>query len=108
PAGAVRGDLLRRGLSQQMPQVPAVAALNCAGKRLHGLAVGPRAVPAHDLDARVRRQPVPGDAGGAALRDAGPAAGLGADQDRRVDMPLPQGEVVDLPRYRGKWTYPGL
>jgi hypothetical protein len=96
PAGGVRGDLLRRSLSREMPQVPAVAALNCAGKRrLHGLAAGPRAVSAHDLDAGVRLQPVLDDAGGAALQDVGPAAGPGVDQDRRAGMTLPQGEITD-------------
>jgi hypothetical protein len=76
--------------------VPAVAALNCAGKRrLHGLAVGPRAVSAHDLDAGMRLQPVLDDVGGAAFQDVDLAAGLGVDQDRRVDMPLPQGEIID-------------
>ena len=68
----MRGDFLRRGLSQEMPQVPAVAALNCAGKRrLHGLAVGPRAVSAHDPGAGMRPQPVLDDVGGAAFQDAG-------------------------------------
>jgi hypothetical protein len=54
----------------------------------------------------VRLQPVLDDVGGAAFQDAGPAAGLGADQDRRVDMTLPQGEIVDLLRRRIKSTYP--
>ena len=40
-------------------------------------------------------QPVLCDGGCAAFQDAGPAAGLGVDQDRRVDEALPQGEVVD-------------
>ena len=60
PAGRVRGDFLLGGLAEAVPQVPAVADLDRAGQRLaDGLAVGARAVTAHDLDSRVIPQPFP-------------------------------------------------
>ncbi len=41
-------------------------------------------------------QPVPDDIGRAALQDTGPAAGLGVDEDGRVDKAAAQREVVYL------------
>jgi hypothetical protein len=96
PARRVRGDLLRGGFRQKVPQVPAVPALHrVRQRRLHGLPVGPGAVSAHDLGAGVRAQPALDDVTGTAFQHTDPAAGLGVDQDRRVDQALPQGEVID-------------
>jgi hypothetical protein len=41
-------------------------------------------------------KPVPGHVGGASFQDIDAPAGLGVDEDRRVDKALPQREVVDL------------
>jgi hypothetical protein len=43
----------------------------------------------------VGAEPVLDDAGGAPFQDVDPPAGLGVDEDRRVDPASAQGEVVD-------------
>jgi hypothetical protein len=54
PAGGVRGDFLPRGLTEAVPKVPAVADLHRAGQYpADRLAVGARAVTAHDLNCPV-------------------------------------------------------
>ena len=76
PAGGVRRDFLPDGLAEAMPQVPAVADLDRRGQRpAHCLAVGARAVTAHDLDPGMAPQPLLGDVGGAAGDDTGAPAG---------------------------------
>jgi hypothetical protein len=90
-------DFLRRGLGQQVPQVPAVAALHrvrqCAPD---GLPVGARAVTGDDLDAGVLAEPVLDDAGGASFQHVDAPAGLGVDEDSRVGKAASQREIVDL------------
>ena len=79
-------DFLRGGLAQQVPQVPAVPALDrVRQRRADGLAVGPRPVAGDDLDAGVPAEPVLDDIGGAAFQDVDAPAGLGVDEDGRVD-----------------------
>ena len=95
------GDFLRGGLGQQMPQVPAVPALHgVRQRRADGLAVGPRPVTGDDLDAGVLAEPVLDDIGGASFQDVDAPAGLGVDEDRRVDEAPPQREIVN-PQHAG-------
>jgi len=62
PAGGVRRDFLPDGLAEAMPQVPAVADLDRAGQRpADGLAIGARAVTAHDRAATSPAGPTPRD-----------------------------------------------
>ena len=99
----MRGDFLPDGLAEAVPQVPAVADLDRAGQRLADrLAVGARAVAAHDLDPGMVPQPLLGDVGGAARDDVDAPAGLGVDEHGRVDQAAAQREVVDPqhPRHR--------
>ena len=101
------GDLLPGGLGQAVPQVPPVADLHRAGQcRAGRLPVCPRAVPAHDLDPGMLAEPAFDDIGGAPFEHVNAAAGLGVDQDGRVDGTAAQREVVDPehPRHlqRGK------
>ena len=92
----MRGDFPGGGLGQAVPQVPSVADLHASGQRgADCLAVGPRSVPADDLDAGMLTEPVPGDIGGTALQDVDAAAGLVLDEHGRVDQAAPQREVVD-------------
>ena len=52
----MRGDFLQHGLSQAVPQVPAIPGLDRAGQcPADRLTVGAGPVPAHDFDARVVR-----------------------------------------------------
>src|SRR5215467_16122551 len=96
PAGAVRGNFLPDGLAQAVPQVPAVAHLHRRGQGLaDGLAVGARAVTAHDLDPRMVPQPCFRDVSGAAGDDVDAAAGIGVDEHGRVDLAAAQREVAD-------------
>ena len=92
----MRGDFLGGGLGQAVPQVPSVADLHASGQRgADCLAVGPRSVPADDLDAGMLTEPVLDGIGGTALQDVDAAAGLGVDEHGRVDQAAPQREVVD-------------
>jgi hypothetical protein len=92
----VRRNFLPHGLAEAMPQVPAVADLHRARQRLAGrLAIGTRAVPAHDLDSRVIPQPLLRDISSAAGDDVDAAAGPGVDEHRRVGPAAAQREVVD-------------
>ena len=71
----MRGDFLRGGFGQQVPQVPAVPALDSVRqRRADSLAVCPGPVTGNNLDAGVLAEPVPGDIGGAALQDVDPQA----------------------------------
>jgi hypothetical protein len=89
-------DFLRRGFAQQMPQVPAVPALHRVRQRgTDGLSVGTRAVSGDDLDPGVLAEPFLDDIGGASFQDIDAPAGLGVNQDGRVDEPAAQREVVD-------------
>jgi hypothetical protein len=98
---------LRGGLSQEVPQMPAVPALDRVRQRgPHGLAVGAGPVSAGDLDAWMPADPVLDDVSGAPLEDVDAPAGLGVDEDGRVDQAAAQREVVDLLRCRSKSTYP--
>ena len=97
----MRGDFLPDGLAEAVPQVPAVADLHRVRQCLaDGLAVGARPVPAHDLDSRVVPQPLLRDISGAALDDIDAPAGLGVDEDGRVDQAASQREVVN-PEHAG-------
>jgi hypothetical protein len=102
PAGGVRRDFLPDGLAEAVPQVPAVADLDRAGQCLvDGLAVGARAVTAHDLDPWMAPQPLLGDVSGAAGDDVDAPAGPGVDEHRRVDQAAAQREVdPQHPRHR--------
>jgi hypothetical protein len=92
----MRGGFLRGGLGQAVPQLPAVADLHASGqRRADGLPVCPGTVPADDLDPGVLAQPVLDDIGGAVLQDIDAAAGLGVDEDGRVDEAAFQGKVVN-------------
>jgi hypothetical protein len=44
----------------------------------------------------VLAEPLPGDIGGASFQDIDASAGLGVNQDGRVDEPAAQREVIDL------------
>ena len=99
----MRRDFLPDGLAEAVPQVPAVADLDRAGQRLaDGLAVGARAVTAHDLDPWMAPQPLLGELSGAAGDDVDAPAGLGVDEHRRVDQAAAQREVVD-PQHPRHW-----
>jgi hypothetical protein len=101
PAGGMRGGFLRGGLGQQMPQVPAVPALDgVRQRRADGLAACPGPVAGDDLDAGVLAEPVLDDIGGAAFQDVDAPAGLGVDEDGRVDQAPPQGKIVN-PQHAG-------
>ena len=103
PAGGVRRDFLLHGLSQAVPQVPAVADPDRAGQRAADrLAVGTRPVTAHHLHARMTAQPLLDQVCGAAGQHVNAAAGLGVDQHGRVDQAAAQREVIDPehPRHR--------
>jgi hypothetical protein len=54
----------------------------------------------------VLAEPLLDDIGGASFQDIDAPAGLGVNQDGRVDEPAAQREVVDLLRHRSKSTYP--
>ena len=89
-------DFLRGGLGQAVRQVLSVAGLDRSGqRRADSLAVCPGTVSADDFHSRVAAQPVLNDIGGAALEDVDPAAGLGVDEDGRVDEAAAQREVVN-------------
>ena len=99
----MRGDFLPDGLTEAVPQVPAVADLDRAGQcPADRLAVGARPVTAHDLDPGMAAQPLLRDIGGAAGDDVDAPAGLGVDEHGRVDAAAAQREVVDpqYPRHR--------
>jgi hypothetical protein len=53
----------------------------------------------------VLAEPVLHDIGGAAFQDVGAPAGLGVNQDGRVDEPAAQREIVDL---SGVLSYPSV
>ena len=92
----MRRDLLPDGLAEAVPQMPAVAHLHRAGQcPADGLAVGPGAIPAHDLHPAMTEQPFLSDAGGAARNYVDAPPGLGVDEYRRVDQAAAQREVVD-------------
>ena len=99
----MRRDFLPDGLTEAVPQVPAVTDLDRAGQRpADGLAIGARPVTAHDLDPRMTAQPLLSDIGGAAGDNVDAPAGLGVDEHGRVDEAAAQREVVDPqhPRHR--------
>ena len=103
PAAGVRQDLFAGSLAQEVPQMPPVADLHRLRQRpARCLAVGPRAVTAHDLDSRMPPQPCLGRVRGPAGDDVHPPAGLGVDEHGRVDQAAAQREVVDPqhPRHR--------
>jgi len=82
-----------------MPQVPAVPALHrVRQRRADSLAVGPRPVTGDNLDAGVPAEPVFDDVGGASFEDIDAPAGLGVDEDRRVDEAPAQGEIIPSTR----------
>ena len=89
-------DFLRRGFAQQVPQVPAVPALHRVRQRgTDCLSVGTRAVSGDDLDPGVLAEPFLDDIGGASFQDVDAPAGLGVNQDGRVDEPAAQREIVN-------------
>ena len=99
----MRRDFLLHGLSQAVPQVPAVADLDRGGQRAADrLAVGTRPVTAHHLHAGMTAQPFPDQVCGAAGQHVNAAAGLGAGEHGREDQATAQREVVDPrhPRHR--------
>ena len=76
--------------------MPSVADLHGFGKRgADGLPVGPGAVTRDNLDAGMRAQPLLHDIGGASFQDIDAAAGLGVDEDRRVDQAPAQRKIID-------------
>jgi hypothetical protein len=79
-----------------MPQVPPVPALDRVRQRgADSFAVGTGPVAGDDLGARVSAEPLLDDVSGAPFQDIDALAGLGVDQDGRVDPALPQREVID-------------
>jgi hypothetical protein len=101
----VRGDFLPHGLTEAVPQVPAVAGLDRAGQYpADGLAVGTRPVTAHDLNSWVAPQPLLRHISGATGDDAGAAAGLGVDEDGCADAAAAQREVAG-PQHPGHRQY---
>src|SRR6202050_3562324 len=96
PAGGMSCDFLRLGPAPQMPQVPAVPALHRVRQRgTAGLAVGARAVTGDDLRPGVLAEPALDDIGSASFQDIDAPAGLGVNQDGRVDEPAAQREIVN-------------
>ena len=90
------GNFFQDGSGQAVPQMPAVTGLDRAGQRAADrLAVGAGPVPAHDLDARVIAQPLLQHVSLPAGQDIDPLAGLGVDQDGRVDVAAAQREIVN-------------
>jgi hypothetical protein len=95
PARGVRRNLPLGGLGQAVPQVPPVPALHrVRQRRADSLAIGPRPVTGDNLDAGVPAEPVLDDVGGASFEDIDAPAGLGVDQDARVDLAAAQREVI--------------
>ena len=100
--GAVRGDALLDGLGEVLPQVEPVSDLDrvrCPGAC--PVRVGAGAVPADDLDAGMRGQPVRERLRVAALQQVKRRPGLAVDDDRAVVLPAPDGEVVHPEDPRG-------
>ena len=98
----MRGDLLRPASAEAVPQVPAVADLHRAGQRLaDGLAVGARAVTAHDLDPGWSRSHFPAKSAVRPRHDVDPTVSASMSTGR-VDQAAAQREVVDPqhPRHR--------
>lgn len=91
-----RGDGLSDGLAQVVPQVPPVGDLDrlrrAAGCRV---GVGPGAVPADDLHARVPREPGGHGVRGAVGQEVDRAVGADVDQHGAVMVSATQGEIVD-------------
>lgn len=95
------GDLLAHGVTQAVPQMPPVGDLNRGGQRVpHRLRIRGRAVPAHDLDARVRPQPPGHHFGAAPSQHVDPGAGVGIDQHGGVLGTPAQGEVINRQHLR--------
>ena len=102
----MRGDFLQHCLGQQVPQVPAVTDLDRTGQGpADRFSIGTGPVPAHDLDAGVAAQPGLQHVGLAAVQDIDPLAGLGVDQDGRIDLATAQREVTgaENPRHADIW-----
>jgi hypothetical protein len=95
------------GFGQVVPQVLAVGDLD-GQRRARGCAfcVAPAAVAADDLHARVGIQPGAKGFRGPLGQHVHRPPGLDIDQDGAVDVPLAEREVINLLRYRSKWTYP--
>jgi hypothetical protein len=94
-AGPVAGDGLAGVLGEVVPQVPAVGDLDrarCAVAGAFGISTGP--VPADDPRARVRREPVRQRPGLTAGQDVDRPPGGSIHQDRGVDLPAAQREVI--------------
>jgi hypothetical protein len=82
-------------LREVLPQVEPVGDLDrirCPGARAVGVGAG--AIPADDLDAGVRGQPVRQRLGIAPLQHVERRAGLAVDDQRPVDLAAPDREVV--------------
>ena len=92
----MRGDLFQHGSGQAVPQVPAVTGLDRAGQRAADrLAIGAGPVAAYDLHAGMPAQPRLQYVSLPAGQDIDPLAGLGVDQDGRVDLAAAQREIID-------------
>jgi hypothetical protein len=101
-AAAVRYYCLLGVLGQVVPQVPAVSDLDrvrCAVPGAFGVIPGP--VPADHLRARMRRQPGLQGAGFPVRQQVDRPPGADVHQDGPVDLPAPQGEIIDPEDLRG-------
>lgn len=97
------GDFLAHGVAQAMPEMPSVGDLDRLRQRIpHGLRIGRRTVPAHDLDSWMRPQPTGHHLGTAPSQHVDPGTGVGVDQHRGVVMTSAQSEIIDPqhPRHR--------
>jgi hypothetical protein len=91
----VHGDGLLHVLGQVVPQVPAVGDLDRGRRALPGaVGVGAGPVPADHLGAGMRAQPAGEGVGLAVGEQVDRAVGGHVDQDRAVDVPAAQREVV--------------
>ena len=100
-AGAVAGDGALDGFGQVVPQVPPVGDLD-GQRRAFGCAfcIASAAVAADDLDTRVGVQPGAEGFGRAFGEHVHWPAGLDVHQDRAVDVPLAQREIIHTQHQR--------
>lgn len=101
----VRCDGLGDSLCEVVPEVPSVDDLLRLGRRCPGgLSIGAGSVAADDLDLGVLGEPGGDGLGFAVGQHVDRAAGFQFDEDRGVDVPAAQGEVVDAedPDPRGR------
>jgi len=96
---AATGDCLLYRLGEVVPQVPAISHLDragCAAADGFGIRTGP--IPADDLDPGMLAQPVGEGVCSPIRQQLDRSVGVDIDDDRPVDMPTAQREVVHAER----------